>query len=196
RGVGREVWDETGVYETLRDHYAAICVYGDARVMDFVDDYGLHEPPERLRYCGYLGRPQPETGDVPDVERPFVIASCGGGADGAALLDAFIRSAAGIRSRMGGTWLAISGPLMAPAEDARLSRLAAIHDVELRRAVPGLRSYAAVADCVVSMPGYNSVCDVLSFGRSAVFVPRRGPSHEQILRAERLRNWGLAEIVL
>jgi ATP-binding cassette subfamily B protein len=192
----RELWEETGVYETLREHYDAICVYGDPRVMNFADDYGLDEPAERLRYCGYLGRPQPAAPDPPVLERPFVIGSCGGGADGAALLDAFIRSAAGIRSRIGGTWLAVSGPLMAPAEHARLSRLAALHDVELRGAVPELRSYTAVADCVVAMPGYNTTCDVLSYGRNAVFVPRPGPSREQLMRAERLRSWGLAETVL
>jgi ATP-binding cassette subfamily B protein len=192
----RELWEETGVYETLREHYDAICVYGDPRVMNFADDYGLDEPDERLRYCGYLGRPRPAAPDSPVLERPFVIASCGGGADGAALLDAFIRSAAGIRSRIGGTWLAVSGPLMPPAEHARLSRLAALHDVELRRAVPGLRTYTAVADCVVAMPGYNTTCDVLSYGRNAVFVPRPGPSCEQLMRAERLRKWVRAEIVL
>jgi predicted glycosyltransferase len=192
----RDLWEETGVYETLREHYAAICVYGDPRVMDFADDYGLHDAADRLRYCGYLGRAQPAAPDPPVLERPFVIASCGGGADGATLLDAFIRSAAGIRSRIGGTWLAVSGPLMPPATHARLSRLAALHDVQLRRAVPGLRSYTAVADCVVAMPGYNTVCDVLSYRRNAVFVPRLGPSHEQRLRADRLRNWDLAQIVV
>jgi ATP-binding cassette subfamily B protein len=192
----RELWEETGVYETLREHYTAICVYGDPRVMDFARDYGLDEEAEQLRYCGYLGRAQPPVPDPPVLERPFVIASCGGGADGAELLDAFIRSAAGMRSRIGGTWLAVSGPLMAPAVHARLARLAAIHDVDLKRVLPGLRSYTAVADCVVAMPGYNTVCDVLSYGRNAVFVPRLGPSQEQLLRAERLRDWGVAQIVL
>jgi predicted glycosyltransferase len=46
------------------------------------------------------------------------------------------------------------------------------------------------------MPGYNTVCDVLSFQRRAVFVPRRGPSQEQILRARRLEQLGVAQVVL
>src|SRR5439155_696773 len=53
----RELWNETGVYETLREHYGTICVYGDRRVLDFAHDYGLDgELEDRLTYCGYLGR--------------------------------------------------------------------------------------------------------------------------------------------
>jgi len=59
--------------------------------------------------------------------------------------------------------------------------------------VPELRAHCALADCVVSMAGYNTVCDVLSYRRPAVFVPRPEPSHEQSIRAQRLREWGVAE---
>jgi predicted glycosyltransferase len=62
--------------------------------------------------------------------------------------------------------------------------------------VPELRSYVALADCLVGMPGYNTVCDLLSFRRRAVLLPRRGPSREQLLRAKRLEQWGLAQVVL
>jgi len=80
-------------------------------------------------------------------------------------------------------------------EHQRLVRLAERHHVALRRVIPELRAHAALADCLVSMPGYNSVCDMLAFRRPAVFVPRAGPSREQQLRAERLREWGLAQVV-
>jgi len=32
----RELWEEADVYETLREHYAAICVYGDPDIVDFL----------------------------------------------------------------------------------------------------------------------------------------------------------------
>ena len=41
----------------------------------------------------------------------------------------------------------------------------------------------------------NADHDMLAFRRPAVFVPRAGPSREQQLRAERLREWGLAQVV-
>ncbi|HKU59215.1 MAG TPA: ABC transporter transmembrane domain-containing protein, partial [Gaiellaceae bacterium] len=39
----RELWEETGVYDTLRDRYAAIAVYGASSMVDFERDYGLDD---------------------------------------------------------------------------------------------------------------------------------------------------------
>ncbi len=193
----RELWAKTDVYATLRRSYAAVCVYGDPLMLDFARAYAFDEElSDRLHYCGYLGRAPQETSDIPLFERPLVLGSCGGGVDGSALLEAFIEAAALLRPRVGGTWLAVTGPLMPYDEHRRLARLADTAGVLARRIVPELRAHTALADCVVSMPGYNTVCDVLSHRRRAVLVPRAGPSEEQLLRAERLQEWGLAEVLL
>jgi ATP-binding cassette, subfamily B, bacterial len=188
----RELWAETGIYETLRG-YAAICVYGDPAMVDFESAYGLGpELGGRLQYCGYLGRAPRQTSDVPLFERPIVLATSGGGVDGGSLLQAFVEAAAQLRPRIGGTWIAVTGPLMAYEEHLRIARLAEASGLLARRIVPELRSYAALADCVVAMPGYNTVCDVLSYRRRAVLSPRSGPSQEQWIRARRLAEWGVA----
>ncbi len=195
-GFVRNLWAETGVYDILRERYAAICVYGDPSMTDFARDYALDQTlVDKLHYCGYLGRTGSQASDLPLYERPFVLASCGGGVDGSNVLEAFIRAAAELRPELGGSWHAVTGPLMPYDEHQRLVRLAERHHVALRRVIPELRAHAALADCLVSMPGYNSVCDMLAFRRPAVFVPRAGPSREQQLRAERLREWGLAQVV-
>ena len=80
-------------------------------------------------------------------------------------------------------------------EHQRLVRLGEPHAVAVRRIVPELRAHVAIADCVVAMPGYNTVCDLLSYRRRAVLAPREGPSREQLLRAERLAEWGMAQVV-
>jgi predicted glycosyltransferase len=67
--------------------------------------------------------------------------------------------------------------------------------VTVHRLDPDLRTTVATADCVVSMAGYNTVCDIMSYRRPSVLVPREQPSKEQSLRAERLREWGVAEVV-
>jgi len=192
----RELWRETGVYDVLRAHYDAICVYGEPAMLDFADAYGLDgELSERLHYCGYIGRTLERANDVPVFERPFVIGTCGGGADGAKLVETFIEAAAQLAPKLGGSWLAVSGPLLPHAEHQRLARLGERSGVSVRRVQPDLRAHIALADCVVAMPGYNTVCDLASYNRRAVLVPRWGPSHEQRIRAERLHDWGFDEIV-
>jgi ATP-binding cassette subfamily B protein len=191
----RELWRETGVYETLREHYEAICVYGDPLMIDFPRAYGLDDPlTDRLTYCGYLGRRE-EVVDVPLRDRPVVLGTCGGGVDGSHLLSAFIRAAAELRPRLGGTWLAVTGPLMPASEHARLVEEGKAAGVTVLQVLPDLRSQVAVADCLVAMPGYNTVCDLLSYRCRAVLVPRDSPSREQPMRAKRLQEWGLAEVL-
>jgi predicted glycosyltransferase len=53
----------------------------------------------------------------------------------------------------------------------------------------------ASADVVVSMGGYNSVCEILSARRPAVIVPRVEPRLEQLLRARALERRGLVRVV-
>ncbi len=192
----RELWDETGVYDTLRERYAAICVYGDPAMIDFAEAYGLDdELTDRLHYCGYIGRTPPQATEVPLYPRPLVVATCGGGADGSQLIETFLRSAGLLRRLRGGTFLAVTGPLMPYDEHLRLARLAEGSGVEMRRSVQQLRAHLAIADCVVSMPGYNTVCDILSFRRPAVLAPRVGPVQEQLVRARRLDEWGAAYLL-
>jgi ATP-binding cassette subfamily B protein len=192
----RDLWARTGVLDVLRERYAAICVYGDVQMVDFARDYGLDdELAARLRYCGYLGRTAPETIDAPLYDRPLILASAGGGVDGTALLEAFAGAAGGLRAQRGGTYLMVTGPLMDPAEHRRLALLGEAAGVLVRRSLPDLRAHVALADCVVGMVGYNTCCDILSFGRRSVLVPRDAHSREQAIRAERLAHWGSARVL-
>jgi predicted glycosyltransferase len=51
------------------------------------------------------------------------------------------------------------------------------------------------ADRIVSMGGYNTTCEVLSYEKHALIVPRSKPRHEQQIRAERLHALGLLEVL-
>ena len=51
------------------------------------------------------------------------------------------------------------------------------------------------ACAVVAMGGYNTFCEILSFGKPALLVPRTEPRLEQYLRAERARALGLVRML-
>jgi predicted glycosyltransferase len=55
--------------------------------------------------------------------------------------------------------------------------------VEFLDFAPDLASHYEKADVIVSMAGYNTICELLSFRRPAVLVPRGNPVGEQLLRA-------------
>jgi predicted glycosyltransferase len=192
----RDLWDRTGVYDVLRTYYRSICVYGDPAMVEFQSAYGLdRDLAARMRYTGYLGRRPPTTTDTPLYERPLVIANGGGGVDSLILLRAFVGAAEHLRPRHGGTWLMVTGPLMDQVTHDELARVGEAAGVNVRRVVPELRAHVALADCVVSMAGYNTCCDVMTFRRPSVLVPRAGPSQEQRIRTDRFRQWNIARVV-
>ncbi len=48
---------------------------------------------------------------------------------------------------------------------------------------------------VVAMGGYNTFCEILSFDKRALIVPRTVPRMEQFIRASRARDLGLARML-
>jgi UDP-N-acetylglucosamine transferase subunit ALG13 len=58
-----------------------------------------------------------------------------------------------------------------------------------------MMNYMQAADVVVSMAGYNTICEILSLGKRAVIVPRVEPVQEQKIRAERMVGLGLFKMI-
>ena len=49
---------------------------------------------------------------------------------------------------------------------------------------------------VVAMGGYNTFCEILSFDKRALIVPREKPRLEQRIRASRAQEFGLAKLLI
>jgi predicted glycosyltransferase len=158
--------------------------------MDFVADYGIDgDLSARLYYVGYLGRSAPACPQRDGDSLPAILACTGGGVDGGALLETFIRAARALQPQLG-PQLVVAGPLLSPAEHGRLRALAEGLPITVRRFVSDLGKRVAASDIVVTMPGYNTTCELLSGLARAVVVPRAGPSEEQRMRAAWLESWG------
>lgn len=190
----RRVWQATGVYELLDDVYDRILVYGQRDVHDAVREYGFSaRAAGKTRFVGYLrrepGRRRPaevrsELGLQTDR---LVVVTAGGGGDGYALLQTMLQA---LRQRRGAPpfdSLLVTGPLMSAPEQASLRRLAEdLPAVRVATFRADLADMLGAADVVVSMGGYNAVCEVLSLHRPAVIVPRVHPRREQWIRAQAL----------
>ncbi|MCA1690594.1 MAG: hypothetical protein LC720_09285, partial [Actinobacteria bacterium] len=189
----RGLWEQTGVYEVLREHYAAVCVYGTPRVCDFAE-YGLPDDHPHLHYAGYLV--EAPAGKLPRQARgpaPLIVATTGGGVDGGPLLSRFVAAAG--PTAAAGTWLVVAGPLLAEAEFTALRAAGAAAGVRVVRSVARMGALLAGADAVVSMAGYNATCELLACRTPAVVVPAARESQEQRLRGEALVRWGRAEVI-
>ena len=199
----RHVWMREGIYELLDEVYDLILVYGDREVYDVVAEYGLgSRAAGKTRYVGYLRREPPER--PPDETRAeldletdrLVLVTAGGGGDGYALFRAFLEGVRLLSASLPFDCVLVGGPLMPAAERRELVELAGrVRRVRFLESVADLTGYTAAADVVVSMGGYNSVAEILSFARPAVIVPRVAPRKEQLIRAELLARRGLVRVV-
>jgi len=176
------------------DYYDEVWVYGDPAVFPFSGPCGLPVAVEpKARFTGYLAPPPSEAsgGQGPWLDlAPYALCQVGGGEDGAQLAEAF--ALAPRPPGCGGVVLA--GPRLG-AEDR--SRLHALADRDAGLAVIDFSNnpqpIVAGAQSVVSMGGYNSVCELMALGRRSLIVPRIHPRCEQLIRAERLQELGMVD---
>jgi predicted glycosyltransferase len=192
-------WSRKNVMPALQKFYDELWVYGLPQFCDPLE--GIAVPASvrrRMRYTGYLRRTAPEPkaneGDFGPFDAPFLLVTTGGGADGEALIDWVL--AAYEAERFLPSALLVLGPFMQPerqseflARSARLSRVKAI-TFDAR-----LESLMARAAGVIAMGGYNTFCEILSFDKRALIVPRTAPRREQFIRATRAAELGLVAVL-
>lgn len=185
-------WDDQRSTSVVERLYDEVWVYGDARVYDPLVEYALPDVvARRTVFTGYLGRGRSATATpVPDA--PYVLCLVGGGQDGAGLATAFAEAPLpdGVRGVL------VTGPYLPAAARAALHRAAlARPELEVRAFVRDVVPLVEGARAVVTMGGYNSVCEVLASGRPALVVPRTHPRAEQLVRARRLAELGLLDVL-
>lgn len=199
----RAEWRDMGVYEALEQLYDGIAVYGSPSLYDVAEAYDLPASVQpKLRYCGYIVRDPPAAPDPAAVRTeygfpatgPLVLATVGSGYDGYPVLAGALTALERAQAKFPGlSAILVTGPFMPAEEQASLAA----------RATPACRvvtradtfQLMAVADAVVSMGGYNSVCEALASARPLVIVPRSTHKIEQQIRARILAAQGVARWV-
>ncbi len=177
---------KTHFFETIREYYDEVWIYGSKDIFNAVDEY--HFPSDiarKTRFCGYLKRPT--TTSERKSGPPRVLVTTGGGGDGSEMIEAYLDGLLALPRRFALLTTVIFGPQMpAQRRTAILERFGYLADVTFLDFEADLTRHYAEADVVVSMAGYNTVCELLSFGRRAVLVPRAEPVREQLIRARLL----------
>jgi len=199
----RAMWEREGLYDLLDNVFDRILVYGERDVYDAVTEYGLSSrAADKTRFVGYLRRDvEPHTvqqirADLELGTDRLVLVTAGGGQDGQRLFEVMLevlrRQGGGIRFDS----LLVGGPLMPLRHQQALRSLAsAAPGARFVDSVDDLTAYVAAADVVVSMGGHSTICEILSFARPAVIVPRAVPRREQLIRAEALSARGLVRMI-
>ena len=182
--------------ETIARYYDEVWIYGEHAIFDPIVEYAFRDDVARkTRFCGYLRRPArvaPTRGEGP----PRVLVTTGGGGDGSPLITTYLEGLSTLPRSIQLRTTVIFGPQVdISSRRTILQRFESLSDVEFLDFAPDLSTHYERADVVVAMAGYNTVCELLSFGRPAVLAPRANPVSEQLLRARLLAARGLFDYV-
>jgi len=193
-------WERKNVVPAPRDLYDEIWFYGLPQINKPLT--GIQVPPSvrhKMVYTGYLHRDLPLHTDVPhemeEFNEPYILVTPGGGGDGVDLVD-WVLSAYETDPHIPYGAMIVFGPFMAGAAREHFKeRAAKFRNIRTLTFTNNLGALMKDSAGVVAMGGYNTFCEILSFDKKAIIVPRTRPRLEQFIRTRAARNLGLLEML-
>ncbi|EFL88061.1 glycosyltransferase family protein [Ahrensia sp. R2A130] len=193
-----EEWRKKEVMDKIAALYDDIWIYGPA---DFYNPLtGLDVPQsvtDRLTYTGFLERDMPATEKALPlhIAPGTILVTAGGGGDGADIM-AMVLAACEHDPSLTTPMLLVCGPFMAAEQrDEIHARAAKLSQVEVLDFDNTMEAILERVSAVVGMCGYNTFCEILSFDKPTLFVPRTHPRQEQLIRANRSAELGLTQVI-
>ncbi len=197
-------WYQNRYYEGIECFYDQVWVVGMSKLFDLPKEYQFPTAiSKKVKFCGYIRRPTGKQNAHTlrrelqiQPEEKLVLVTSGGGGDGYNLVHNYLQGLKQLSARDKIKSLIVSGPEMSLHHQQALSKIAAkSEEILFLEFTDDLNSYMNAADVVVSMGGYNTVCEILSLNKAAVVVPRCQPVQEQWIRAERMAHLGLFRVI-
>ncbi len=197
-------WREKKVYDHLEKLYSEIWIYGIQDFYDPIEEYEISDAISRkIHFTGYIPRKIPGKDAVNKIKKELglkspdklVVVTTGGGGDGYRVMDTYLSTLESFSNQPPFKSVLITGPFM-PKEERR--------DVFKRARRLGVRTYHfyrqmekifSAADIVVSMGGYNTLCEILGQGTISLVIPRETPRQEQIIRARAFHRQNLVDYI-
>lgn len=188
-------WDRKGLVQAVEDYYEHIWVYGLPQICDPLEGIPVSDAVrQKMVYTGYLearsGENKAHQAEEGDGE-PYVLVTAGGGSDGEELIE-WVLDAYELEPDLPYRAVMLFGPFMAKEKRAQYAeRAERLERVSTRTFDSHIEQLITGAVGVIGMGGYNTFCEILSFDKPAIIVPRTRPRLEQFIRACRAEELGL-----
>ena len=193
----RREWKSRNLLPVLEGVYDEIWVYGHHEFWDPLAEMDVPASVrEKMTYTGYLRRTVPKATKLPpaiNLDQPYLLVTAGGGGDGDQMMDWVLRA-----YELGAELMPavlVLGPFMRSEMQTEVrDRASQLSRVEVLTFETHLELMMEKAAGVVAMGGYNTFCEILSLDKPALIMPRVAPRKEQLVRAERAAEMGIARM--
>jgi predicted glycosyltransferase len=200
----RQEWRDKGVYQVLEDLYSEIWVYGNRELYDPIREYGISDAVSaKMHFTGYIPRKVPSPEGVQNVRKEhglqenekLVVVTTGGGGDGFTVMDTYLKMLETASAPVPFKSILITGPFMPKSERKNLNKRSRKQGVRLYHFYRQMEKIFAAADVVVSMGGYNTLCEILTQRTVSLVIPRETPRREQMIRARTFKRQNLVDYI-
>ena len=189
----KDNWRKKGIYQALDTYYSEIWTYGIQDYYDPIKEYGIPESISRkIQFTGYIPREIKSNKDaIRERKRhkirkadKLVVVTTGGGGDGYPVIDAYLSMLEDQGPIIPYRSILITGPFMPKAQRKEIFWRSKKLKVKVFHFYRQMEKILAAADLVISMGGYNTVCELMSQKTVSLLIPRTTPRLEQTLRAQ------------
>jgi len=194
----KKEWSNQSMLTKIDNYYNAAWIYGPEHFWNPLEGLDVRDSlKSKISYVGFLERESHSVvkSDNHLLPDKYILVTAGGGGDGIAIMEQVL-AAREYDPKIDFPIVMVLGPFMKSENRdkirLRASGLANITVIDFENRMEVLMQKAVG---LVGMCGYNTFCEVLSFDRKALFVPRTKPREEQYIRAKRSTEIGLSSML-
>ncbi len=198
-------WKDKDVYGAMDQLYDEIWVYGVKEYYNPITEYKIPDKiANKIYFTGYIPRYVPTKDDLERVKKeigiensrkPIVLVTTGGGGDGYPIIDTFLKAFEKDHDQNHFIGLLVTGPFLGLSRFSEIERRASKLGWITLRFHRLMEAIIGLSDVVISMGGYNTICEIFSQRKPCIIVPRTVPRKEQLIRAQILAQKGFCEFI-
>lgn len=200
----QKTWRKKGIYEVLDTLYDEIWIYGIRDYYDPIEEYAIPDHiTHKIHFTGYIPRKAPNEKEIIKERKrnglkkgeKLVVVTTGGGGDGYKVMDAYLSMLESWDGSPPFRSILVTGPFMPKKKRAKIFKRGGKLGIRVFHFYRQMEKLMAAADLVVSMGGYNTLCELLSQKTVTLLIPRETPRREQLIRAQRFSRQSLVEYI-
>ena len=197
-------WERNGHYEAIKHLYDRVLILGQSEIFDPIKEYSFPvEVIDKVSFCGYIKKESDPEKSLEIRRRlliedgqQLVLVTPGGGEDGYQVIDTYLRALGLMPPGSGVRTVVVSGPEMPDDQRELLRKRSELEPgVTFLDFTGDLVDLMSASDAVVSMAGYNTICEIVSMRKKALVIPRVRPTEEQWMRASSMSRLGLFKLI-
>lgn len=189
-------WQRKSALDAIKQLFDEVWVYGPREFYHPLKGLDIDPEVERkVHFTGFLRRPHTEVDPSHEIDQPYYLVTPGGGKDGEEMVELVLNACLACKG-LSTAVVFVLGPFMEEQKRLeihnRVDQLESFHVIDYD---PRIESLIQNAEGMITMGGYNTFCEILSFDKPAIILPRSEPRTEQLIRARRAAELGLVKML-